>query len=222
MYCPECGSQNPDGAKFCNHCGSPLPSAMTTNSPTTNYGGVPKPASNPAPSYNQAPPFNQMPNFNQTPTPNSAPASGSSLLTNNSPLLPAICAAVAIASALLLNWGSIFILGSFNLWDISSIIDMLGTSDSEAGARVFFTLVMVGTIASSAMAGYFALRYYKCQDANTRKMLTIGFAILAAIAVVMLIELISSDYVSAGPAPWITTIASVAGIVLLRLPKNQR
>ncbi|TMK91309.1 MAG: zinc ribbon domain-containing protein [Actinobacteria bacterium] len=28
--CPNCGVENPDGARFCNACGSPLPESTPT------------------------------------------------------------------------------------------------------------------------------------------------------------------------------------------------
>lgn len=43
MYCPKCGAENPDDAKFCSECGSQLKSGITTapepEKELTNYAG---------------------------------------------------------------------------------------------------------------------------------------------------------------------------------------
>lgn len=36
MFCPKCGAQNPDGARFCGSCGAQLPS----NASNGDIGGV--------------------------------------------------------------------------------------------------------------------------------------------------------------------------------------
>ncbi|SES77467.1 zinc-ribbon domain-containing protein [Olsenella sp. KH3B4] len=45
MFCPKCGVENPDGAKFCKGCGSPL-GGQPTNSP---FAGTPAPGVTPVP-----------------------------------------------------------------------------------------------------------------------------------------------------------------------------
>ena len=43
MYCPKCGAENPDDAKFCSECGSQLKAGITTvpepEKELTNYAG---------------------------------------------------------------------------------------------------------------------------------------------------------------------------------------
>ena len=41
MFCPKCGTQNPDGSKFCSGCGQPL-------APATQSASAPQPAPQPA------------------------------------------------------------------------------------------------------------------------------------------------------------------------------
>lgn len=43
MFCPKCGAQNPDGAKFCKGCGAPLGGRPAT----APYTGAPAPAAAP-------------------------------------------------------------------------------------------------------------------------------------------------------------------------------
>lgn len=45
MYCPQCGNQTADGAKFCNSCGAAMPQSngdavQSTASPAQSNGGV--------------------------------------------------------------------------------------------------------------------------------------------------------------------------------------
>ena len=46
MFCPKCGTQNLDGAKFCTNCGNDLSARVTT--PAGQPVGNPAPAPNPA------------------------------------------------------------------------------------------------------------------------------------------------------------------------------
>lgn len=39
MFCPKCGVQNPDGARFCAGCGSPLPAAGDSGANGQGGGG---------------------------------------------------------------------------------------------------------------------------------------------------------------------------------------
>lgn len=43
MFCPKCGAQNPDGAKFCSGCGGPLPASSASPAPAAS-----SPAASPA------------------------------------------------------------------------------------------------------------------------------------------------------------------------------
>ena len=60
MFCPNCGNQLPDHAKFCNVCGNPVPQKMTppAPAPVPPVQPVPQPETPPAPPYQawQAPP----------------------------------------------------------------------------------------------------------------------------------------------------------------------
>lgn len=49
-YCPKCGTKSPDGAKFCNACGTPLPQAAPAPQP-----------SQPQPDKAQQPPSSEQP-----------------------------------------------------------------------------------------------------------------------------------------------------------------
>jgi uncharacterized membrane protein YvbJ len=40
MFCPECGSENPDDARFCGSCGKPL--SVADNAPASAPSGVTK------------------------------------------------------------------------------------------------------------------------------------------------------------------------------------
>lgn len=45
MFCPKCGTQNPDGSKFCSGCGQPLaPAAQSASQPAPTSQPAPQPA----------------------------------------------------------------------------------------------------------------------------------------------------------------------------------
>lgn len=86
MFCPKCGAQNPDGAKFCKGCGAPLggrPAAAP-------YAGAPTPGAAPTPGMPAAAPVSGA-----APT----PAMGPRLKAR----VPAIVAVVAIAAVLVVG-----------------------------------------------------------------------------------------------------------------------
>ena len=41
VYCSKCGAQNADGARYCNHCATPLPAAAPTGSQSASPQQVP-------------------------------------------------------------------------------------------------------------------------------------------------------------------------------------
>ena len=55
MYCPNCGNQLADGAKFCPKCGKPVGQAPQTPQAPAAQHPAPAPAPNPAPVYAPAP-----------------------------------------------------------------------------------------------------------------------------------------------------------------------
>ncbi|MDO4877633.1 MAG: zinc-ribbon domain-containing protein, partial [Oscillospiraceae bacterium] len=72
MFCPNCGTQNPDGTSFCSNCGSPLtsnvnPAPAPAPAPVAPVAPV-APAPQPAPSYtpNQQPVTAIQPQTNGT------------------------------------------------------------------------------------------------------------------------------------------------------------
>lgn len=71
MFCPKCGKENPDGAKFCTGCGYQFPAAQTT----TGSAQAPQPA----PSMPAVPPTPQAPSI--PPVMASAPAPAAAGLT---------------------------------------------------------------------------------------------------------------------------------------------
>ena len=40
MFCPKCGTQNRDGAKFCKSCGATLPNAAGAATPAANVQNI--------------------------------------------------------------------------------------------------------------------------------------------------------------------------------------
>lgn len=62
MYCPHCGSQLPDGAAFCGHCGKPVAPQPVAGAAQPN-ASAPQPAPAPSPVAGQqsAPPFATAP-----------------------------------------------------------------------------------------------------------------------------------------------------------------
>lgn len=45
MFCPKCGTQNPDGSKFCSGCGQPLaPASQSASQPAPTSQPAPQPA----------------------------------------------------------------------------------------------------------------------------------------------------------------------------------
>ena len=43
MFCPECGTLNPDDSKFCGGCGNPLARTRKRKKPTTAQSAAPPP-----------------------------------------------------------------------------------------------------------------------------------------------------------------------------------
>lgn len=70
MFCSQCGNQNPDGAKFCLNCGTPL-SANVPSAPQTVQQVPPMQQSmnQVPPSYNAQQPMNQPPQYQGQPMP---------------------------------------------------------------------------------------------------------------------------------------------------------
>ncbi len=68
MYCPQCGTANPDNDRFCRNCGTPL-----TQAPPAPPAYAPPP---PPPSYNQPAAYNQNPSYPPPPAYNQPPAYG--------------------------------------------------------------------------------------------------------------------------------------------------
>jgi hypothetical protein len=89
MFCPKCGTQNPDGAKFCKGCGAPLggrPAAAP-------YAGAPTPGAAPTPGVPGAAPVPGVPGAAPT------PAMGPRLRAR----VPAIVAVVAVVAVLVVG-----------------------------------------------------------------------------------------------------------------------
>ena len=62
MYCPHCGSQLPDGAAFCGHCGKPVaPQPVAGAAQPTASSPQPAPAPSPVSGPQSAPPFAAAP-----------------------------------------------------------------------------------------------------------------------------------------------------------------
>jgi hypothetical protein len=98
MFCPKCGAQNPDGAKFCKGCGAPLggrpAAAPHAGAPTPGAAWTPGvPGAAPTPGVPAAAPVPGMPGATST------PAMGPRLKAR----VPAIVAVVAIAAVLVVG-----------------------------------------------------------------------------------------------------------------------
>ena len=62
MYCPHCGSQLPDGAAFCGHCGKPVAPQPVADAAQPNASAPqPAPAPSPVSGPQSAPPFAAAP-----------------------------------------------------------------------------------------------------------------------------------------------------------------
>lgn len=92
MFCEKCGKMNPDGAAFCDGCGTPMPQMQASNPAPMNsqpspYASAPQPgAFNPTPQPGDFNPTPQPGGFNEAPQPgmyNASPQEGF-----NSPSVP--------------------------------------------------------------------------------------------------------------------------------------
>ena len=72
MFCPKCGTQNPDGSQFCGSCGTPfthapkpgpVPGAAPSPTSAPSFGPTPAPAYAPAPTYAPAAGFHGLTTF---------------------------------------------------------------------------------------------------------------------------------------------------------------
>lgn len=55
MFCPNCGTKNEDGAKFCQKCGEPLKRRAESGAPEPQQAPAPRPASKPQPTSQPQP-----------------------------------------------------------------------------------------------------------------------------------------------------------------------
>lgn len=70
MFCSQCGNQNPDGAKFCLNCGTPLSANVPTAPQTVQQVPPMQQPINQVPlSYNAQLPMNQPPQYQGQPMP---------------------------------------------------------------------------------------------------------------------------------------------------------
>lgn len=94
MYCPACGSRNPEGSRFCKDCGAALPVMDATPQPAQagDAAHAPEPAPTPVPTPEPAP----------TPAPMPAP--------RRMPVAPIAigAAAVIVAAAGFIAWSALF------------------------------------------------------------------------------------------------------------------
>lgn len=155
MFCPKCGSQQPDGSKFCGVCGAPISAPNQPTGPGPQPSGV-----GPQPSGVGPQPW--------TPTPQAGIGVGPAHGLNVFALAAAIVAVLAIFF-LNMAWISIPGIGGFgdmSVGDINGYIQGLtglasslgGSSLSgEAGMLVFFVgfmniLIIVATVLCIASA----------------------------------------------------------------------
>lgn len=72
MYCPHCNSENPEGVKFCTHCGNQMENSVSNNNTNQAYNQNYNQNYNQSyqqPNYNQAQPY-QQPVYVQQPAAN--------------------------------------------------------------------------------------------------------------------------------------------------------
>lgn len=102
MFCPNCGTKAPDGAKFCGVCGTPLPHARPENGAPAQQQmtqAAPRPAQQPAP----------QPAMRPAPQPAAAPAAASAAASSGGSTalrvvgIVAVVALLAVAGVLFLS-----------------------------------------------------------------------------------------------------------------------
>lgn len=61
MNCPSCGRESSPGAKFCENCGTPLPSVHNFQAPDPQYAQAPPQANGAQPQYGPPPQYESQP-----------------------------------------------------------------------------------------------------------------------------------------------------------------
>lgn len=216
MFCPKCGNQLVDGAKFCNACGAPIGKTQAA------------PAGHAA--YAQAPRAQAVPSQRFAPQAGKLPAVGNLFGSNKLLAIASIVAAALLIVALNVTIVSVSLAGStydYNVLILSECISKMGakglTSISDACHRAMLVAAFFGVI---SIAVFIAVKSIK-----VRSIIEIVLGVLAAFVGFLvswyvnqvvnqlgalvnnsLISSVTGSGISAGHA---ATLVMLAGIVII-------
>ena len=206
MYCPKCGNQVSDGARFCPQCGYAFP-----------VEGVPMPASAPAPQQGYAPAPAPAPQQAYAPGFASDPQLGQSPVSDPSVLMQQKLAQAA-SEGLGMNWYKFIIyvqcfLGALGAL-VTGISQMVGAPYGEGaglvytfypGLRVVDVLYGLSSIAAGALLMYAwrGLRRFKASSVGVYLIIPIittvaAIVYLIAASIIVRSSLLGSGSVSGG------------------------
>ncbi|MBM6782798.1 zinc ribbon domain-containing protein [Enorma massiliensis] len=202
MFCPKCGSQLADDAKFCGACGAQIQApANTTPAP----GAAPAPIPGPAPTSNPSPVPGPVPTQSSgssfTPSPISSGSSLGSLAGSLGGILP--LARIIVGAVLVIC----FFLPMYGLYGIAEVspmqmtfgLDVFGQHVDGSIKNLYYLIPGIVTLAATFL--------YQGREANIAPL-------LAGVLGLIFIFITMEDGVSILFGGWLFIIACIAGIAI--------
>lgn len=197
MFCPKCGSQLADDAKFCGACGAQIQAPANT---------TPAPGAAPAPIPGPAPTSNASPVPGPVPTPSSAPTSfgGSSLGSLAGSLGGILPLARIIVGAVLVICFFLPMYGLYGIVDVSPLqmtfgIDVFGSHVDGSIKNLYYLIPGIVALGATFL--------YQGRKASIAPLLA---GVLGLIFIFITVE----DGVSILFGGWLFIIACIAGIAI--------
>lgn len=197
MFCPKCGSQLADDAKFCGACGAQIQAPANT---------TPAPGAAPAPIPGPAPTSNPSPVPGPVPTPSSAPTSfgGSSLGSLAGSLGGILPLARIIVGAVLVICFFLPMYGLYGIAEVSPMqmtfgLDVFGQHVDGSIKNLYYLIPGIVTLAATFL--------YQGREANIAPL-------LAGVLGLIFIFITMEDGVSILFGGWLFIIACIAGIAI--------
>lgn len=197
MFCPKCGSQLADDAKFCGACGAQIQAPANT---------TPAPGAAPAPIPGPAPTSNPSPVPGPVPTPSSAPTSfgGSSLGSLAGSLGGILPLARIIVGAVLVICFFLPMYGLYGIAEVSPMqmtfgLDVFGQHVDGSIKNLYYLIPGIVTLAATFL--------YQGRETNIAPL-------LAGVLGLIFIFITMEDGVSILFGGWLFIIACIAGIAI--------